>query len=135
MLSKFAKKSEDTMYTIFRVVIGIVYGLHGMWKLGWLGNTPLTGFMFFIGICEVLIALAIVLGFLTRIAAIGGVIIMIGAQATAHIFKKGVFNSINPLANGGEASLLFLAAFLLIFAYGASKHWSLEKAVFKKEVC
>lgn len=130
MLSKFAKKSEDTMFVIFRIVFGLVYGLHGMWKLGLLGNAPMSGFMFFIGICEVLIALGVVLGFLTRIAAIGGVIIVAGALITAH-FPKGW----NPLANGGEPALLFFAAFLLLFAYGAGKYCNLEKNLFKKEFC
>ena len=58
----------------------------------------------------------------------GGGIVMIVALLFVH-FPQGI----NPLANGGEAALLNLAAFLVMKAYGAGK-WSLEKALWKKEM-
>jgi putative oxidoreductase len=122
---KFATKME-WLYTVFRIIIGAIFGLHGLQKLGAFGQ-GMTGLSFFIGICELLIGLGILLGFLTRLAALGGVIIMIGALIKAH-WPKGFM----PLGNG-EPAWLFLAAFLVIFAWGARK-WSLDKLFFKKEV-
>lgn len=128
MLSKFAKKSENTMYVIFRVIVGLLFAMHGMQKLGVFSGNPMTGLFLIVGIGETLVGLAILLGFLVRIATIGGVIIMAGAQIMSH-FPKGFW----PLFNGGEASMLFLVSFLVIFAMGAGK-LSLEKALFKKEL-
>lgn len=127
MFGKFAKKSENAMYVIFRVVVGLLFAMHGMSKLGWTGGNAMTGLMLVVGIGELLVGLAVLLGFFTRLAAIGGVIIMVGAQIMAHL-PKGIW----PLFNGGEASMLFLVSFLVIFAMGAGK-LSLEKALFKKE--
>ncbi|MGV8150628.1 MAG: DoxX family protein [Candidatus Woesearchaeota archaeon] len=129
MLNKFAKKSENTMYVIFRIIVGLLFAMHGMQKLGFFTGNGMSGLMLVVGIGEFLVGLAILLGFLTRIAAIGGFVIMVGAQIMAHL-PKGVW----PLFNGGEASMLFLVSFLVIFAMGAGK-LSLEKALFKKELC
>ena len=38
-----------------------------------------------------------------------------------------------PFVNQGELALLYVAAFIVIIAFGARK-WSLEKAILKKEV-
>ena len=131
MISKYAIKTEHTMYTIFRIVVGLLFAMHGMQKLGWIGSGNMaTGLFLAVGIGETLVGLAILLGFLVRHAALGGVIIMVGAQIMSHL-PKGIW----PLFNGGEASMLFLVAFLVIFAMGPGKLLSLEKALFKKELC
>lgn len=127
MLSNYAKKSEDVFYLIFRVFIGVLFAMHGASKLGVFGDAK-TGLFLIVGIGELLVGLGILLGLLTRIAAIGGIIIMGGAQIMAHLPK-----GINPMTNGGELSLVFLVAFLMIFAHGPGK-FSLEKAWFKKEL-
>jgi putative oxidoreductase len=127
MLDKYAKKSEHVMYVIFRIIIGALYAMHGLSKLGFTGKPAMTGLMAFVGVAELLIGLGLVLGLFTRLAALGGIVIMIGAQTTSH-FPKGL----NPMANGGELSLLFLVAFLVLFAYGAQK-FSLGHKLFKKE--
>ncbi|HVW66274.1 MAG TPA: DoxX family protein [Candidatus Peribacteraceae bacterium] len=62
-----------------RLVLGIVFLYHGSKKL----NGKMGGFMLFIGICEFIAGLAVLVGFLTQIAALGLGIIMIGAW-----FKK-----------------------------------------------
>lgn len=129
MLSKYAKKSENIMYVIFRLIVGFLFAMHGASKLGFTGKEAMTGLMLIVGIGELLIGLGIILGFLVRLAAIGGAIIMIGAQIIAHLP-----NGINPMTNGGELSLLFLVAFFVLFAMGAGK-LSLEKELFKKELC
>jgi len=128
MLDKYAKKSEHVIYVIFRIIIGVLYAMHGMSKIGLLGKPSMTGLWAFIGVAELLIGLGIALGLFSRLAALGGFIIMVGAQVTQH-FPKGL----NPMANGGELSLLFLAAFLVIFAMGGGK-FSLGHTFFKKEL-
>jgi putative oxidoreductase len=129
MISKHAKKTENTMYVIFRVIIGLLFAMHGMQKLGLFGGEAKTGLFLIVGIGELLVGLAILLGFLVRHAALGGIVIMVGAQIMSHL-PKGFW----PLFNGGEASMLFLVAFLVIFAMGPGTV-SLEKALFKKELC
>jgi uncharacterized membrane protein YphA (DoxX/SURF4 family) len=67
------------------------------------------------------------LGFYTRLAATGGALLMLGAY-----FKVHAFQALSPLANGGEAAVLFFAAFLVFTVYGNG--WlSLEKSLLKKE--
>lgn len=130
MLSKYAIKTEHTMYAIFRIIVGFLFAMHGASKLGFTGKEAMTGLMLVVGIGELLVGLAILLGFLVRHAAVGGVIIMVGAQIISHLPK-----GINPMTNGGELSLLFLVVFLVLFAMGPGKYLSLEKALFKKELC
>ncbi|MFA5796680.1 MAG: DoxX family protein [Candidatus Woesearchaeota archaeon] len=127
MYLNWFKKNEDYFFFVFRVIFGIVFLLHGLFKLGVLGNPAMTGLMLVVGIGEVLVGLGIIFGLFTRLAAVGGLIIMIGALVTAH-FPKGL----NPLANGGEPAYLFFAAFLVILALGYKK-WGLD-GLFKKEV-
>lgn len=129
MISKYAKKTENVIYLIFRIFLGFLFAMHGASKIGFTGKEPMTGFMLIVGILEFLVGLGILLGFLVRYAAIGGLIIMIGAWIKVHLPK-----GINPLTNGGELSMLFLLGFLIIFAMGPGI-FSLEKMLFKKEIC
>ncbi|HIH32598.1 TPA: DoxX family protein [Candidatus Woesearchaeota archaeon] len=129
MFEKFAKSSENTLYVIFRVVVGLLFAMHGLSKLGWIGGKEaMTGLFLVVGIGELLVGLGILTGLLTRISALGGLVIMIGAQIMSHLPK-----GINPMTNGGELSLLFLVSFLVVFALGAKK-LSLGKALFGKEL-
>ena len=128
MFDMFGKKTEPYAYLIFRVLTGVMFALHGASKIGWLGKPAMAGFMAFVGIGELLVGLGIAVGLFSRLASIGGFIIMVGAQIQAHLP-----NGINPLANGGEASMLFLISFLVIFSLGAGK-WSLNHLFFKKEM-
>ena len=140
MAWKFPKKTESTMYVIFRIVIGLLFLMHGMQKFGWLGTISpgsiegaATAFglpawlMFLVALVEFLGGLGIALGLFTRLWAVLGLIDMVGAQIVDHLPV-----SILPIANRGELSMLYLVSFLVIFAMGAGK-CSLEKAIFKKE--
>jgi len=127
MYLKWFKTQEEYLFFIFRILVGFMYLLHAMMKLGWLGSPATSGFMLFIGICELCIALGIILGLFTRLAALGGAIIMLGAWLTYHI-KSGW----NPFINHGEPVILFLGAFLVLLAVGYKK-WGLD-GLFKKEV-
>ena len=127
LIGKFSMKFKSWLYVAFRVIFGVLFALHGAQKLGLMGREAMAGFMLFIGVCEVLIGAGIAVGAFTRLASIGGFVIMVGALTTAH-FPKGLV----PLGNG-ESAWLYLGAFLILFAMGSGK-LSLEKAVLKKEI-
>jgi|SRR3989344_1217109 len=128
----FLKKNSETLYVVFRVLVGFMFFQHGAQKLlGWFGGNggaALVSMMGLAGVIELIGGLAILLGFFSRLAAVGGTLVMLGALVTVH-FPKGW----NPLANMGEPALLYLAAFLVVMAYGNGK-WSVEKSLLKKEM-
>jgi len=128
IFEKFAKKSSENLYLVFRVLIGLLFLSHGAQKLGFLGGNAMTGFMLFIGVVEFLGGIAITLGFLTRLAALLAAIQMLLVYIVAHASK-----AILPLENKGELALLYLAAFLVIFAMGGVKCY-IDNTLFKKEL-
>ena len=130
----FCKKWNDThadwMYMLFRLLVGLMFFMHGAGKLfGWFSGPAIgfSGLMGLAGILEFLIGIAIVIGMYTRLAAFGGAIVMIVA-----FFKVHVTSGWNPLATGGELAVMYLAAFLVLMIYGARK-WSLEQKLTGKE--
>jgi putative oxidoreductase len=128
IFEKFAKKSFENLYLVFRVLIGFMFLSHGAQKLGFLGGNAMTGFMLFIGVVEFLGGIAITLGFLTRLAALLAAVEMLLVYIVVHA-SKGIL----PLENKGELALLYLAAFLVIFAMGGVKCY-IDNALFKKEL-
>jgi len=132
MLEKYINK--DYFYFVFRVFVGLLFLQHGLQKLfgafGGLGGQPaeLFSLMGLAGIIETFGAIAIALGLFVRLAALIAGLEMLIAYSIQHVPQ-----SLIPLVNRGELSLLYFASFLVIIAFGARK-WSLEKAIFKKEV-
>ena len=129
LLAKTAKENTDLLYFIFRVLVGFLFLSHGLQKLGLLdGETfQIEGFIGFVGVCELAGGLAIFFGLWTRLVAVLGTILMVGAYVTAHA-GQGIL----PILNKGEMALLYVAAFLVLFILGAGK-WSVEKAFLGKE--
>lgn len=126
--SKFTRASGEQLYLVARVLIGFMFLSHGLQKLGMLeGMFQVEGFMGFIGLCELVGGLAIMLGFWTRLAALLGAILLIGAYTTAHMS-----NGLLPIQNRGELALLYVAAFIILFVYGAGR-WSVERLFTKRE--
>lgn len=136
----YGKKSEDVLFFIFRFLVGGMFMFHGMQKFGWLSFAPLSidKFVAFahipvwlalvVAITELVGGLLIMLGLLTRLAVIPATIEMIVVIITQH-FTKALW----PIANGGELAFMYLAAFLVLFVIGSGK-WSLDHAIFKKEI-
>jgi len=127
MYLKWFKTQEEYFYFAFRIVFGLLFAMHGLSKLGATGKPAMTGLMLVVGIGELLVGLGLVTGLFTRLAAAGGIVIMLGAW-----FKVHATTNWNPMTNGGELVLLFLFGFLLILALGYKK-WGLD-GLFKKEV-
>ncbi len=133
MVQRWFESKWVWFYAISRVLIGLLFLQHGLMKLFGLWTKSGAGMeafslMWWVGIAELMIGLGIATGVLTRIAALGGIIVMLSAQIKAH-WPQGFW----PAANGGELSLVFLACFIAILALGAQR-LSLERLVLKREL-
>ena len=136
-LKKVVEPSKEYLYFIFRVFVGGMFAYHGAQKLGFLTSFVAAGFAPFgqawlgtvVAYVELLAGLAILLGLFTRPAAFSGAVVMVSAYFIAH--SPTVLW--DPLSGKGEMAMLYFAGFLALVAYGAGK-WSLEKALFKKEL-
>lgn len=126
------KKYHESFYVLFRVLVGLLFFQHGAQKLfGWFTTkaaVPLFSLMGLAGVIEFFGGLAITLGILTRLAALGSILTMLWAYFKVH-FANGVI----PILNRGELALLYFAALLVIIVHGARK-WSLERKLIKKEL-
>ncbi|MBI3076573.1 MAG: DoxX family protein [Deltaproteobacteria bacterium] len=126
--------SPSWTITVVRVVLGVIFFAHGAQKvLGWFGGYGLkgtTGYFTSIGlslsaaylVCffEFLGGIGLVLGLLTRLAALAIIIVMIGAIAKVH-WQNGFFLNwqLTPgKGHGYEANLAFVAMALACLIAG-----------------
>jgi putative oxidoreductase len=145
MLSKLFKTDADWVFTILRVVLGIVFFAHGAQKmLGWFGGYGFSGTMGFFtkaGIPAPLAFLAIaaeffgsiglIFGLLSRIAAFGIGVNMLVAIATLHRHFGFFANwSGTQKGEGFEFHLLVIAIVLAIIVRGAGA-LSLDRAIYR----
>ena len=121
--------------SIFRIVFGLLFTLHGTMKLfGWpVGQAAPAGSwpFWFAGIIEVILGVLVVAGFFTRIAAF----VASGELAVAYFWQHWGLFSGEPASfwpfdpqlggNGGELAILYCFAFLLIATTGAGA-WSVD---------
>lgn len=127
MVKKLSIKHSEGLYFIFRVLVGLLFFLHGAQKFGWLGGDAVSAWSLFgaAGIIELVAGAMIVLGILTRWVAIIAAVEMLVAYIMMHAPQGW-----NPLMNKGELALLYFAAFLVMAHHGALK-WNLEEQWFK----
>ena len=137
MLRKLISTDNDSATAILRFVLGVIFFAHGAQKmLGWFGGYGFTGTMgFFTGVMHIPVlfaflaltaeffgGLGLILGFLTRIAALGIFFNMVVAIAMVH-YRFGFFMNWTGAQKGEgfEYHLLVLAitAFLMIRGAGA----------------
>lgn len=118
MIKKFLDKKSDYFYFVFRVVIGLLFLLHGIQKTPNVmnGSVSLFSLIGIAAVIEVIGGVMIIVGLLTRYVALVAAVEMLVAYFKVH-FPGGI----NPLVNKGEAALLFFAAFLVIMAFGPKK--------------
>lgn len=134
--AKGVEKYSDYLYLLFRVLVGLMFLMHGGQKLfGWFGglagdgaSVAILSLMGLAGIIEFIGGLAITLGFFSRAVATIAAVEMLVAFFLVHVPQGWV-----PLLNQGEPSLLYFAAFLIVIILGNRK-WSLEQKVLGKEV-
>ncbi|MFZ3090574.1 MAG: DoxX family protein [Nitrospirota bacterium] len=148
MLKKLIQTEKDITSLILRVLIGIVFFPHGAQKvLGWFGGYGFSGTMGFftekLGIpaifaflaitAEFLGSLALVFGFLTRIAAFGIACVMIVAVFMLHL-QYGFFMNWfgNQQGEGIEYHILAIAIAVALMIKGGGR-WSIDEVIFKKQ--
>jgi putative oxidoreductase len=114
-----------TVVSLFRIVIGFLFALHGSLTLfGWpLANTPVpvgTWPGWWAGLIELVTGLLVMVGLFTRIAAF----VASGHMAVAYFWQHqphALWPLDHPGGNRGEASVLYcFAFFLLVFTGGGT---------------
>ncbi len=133
MFGRFTK-FEKVALILFRVAVGALFMQHGGQKLfGWFGGlggggatAPILTRFGVAGVLEFFGGLLIVLGLLTRPAALLLAAEMLIAYILAHAPRGAV-----PLTNRGELALLYLFCFLYIAARGAGV-LSLDAVLFRR---
>jgi len=115
------------MLSVFRIVVGLLFMLHGTQKMFGFppSNMPPMPFnlmsqLGLAGVLEVFGGALIVLGFLTRPVAF----LLAGEMAVAY-FQAHFPRSIYPTSNGGEPAVLYCFSFLYLMFAGAGA-WSID---------
>ncbi len=143
MLGSIFRTSDDIGAFIARIALGVVILPHGLQKLlGLFGGAGFSGTVeFFVGsglpafiavliiIGESFGSLGLIFGFLSRLAALGIIIIMLGAIITVHI-KNGFFMnwSGSGPGEGFEYHLLAIGLGLVVLFKGGGA-WSVDRVI------
>jgi putative oxidoreductase len=145
MLRKLMGTSNDVSLTILRVILGVVFFAHGAQRtLGWFGgdgfSATMAGFahmgmsvpVAFLIICaQFLGGLGLMVGLLTRIAALGIAGLMVGAIFMVHLQNGFFMNWMgNQKGEGIEFHLLALAMAAALLLGGAGA-WSVDRTLAK----
>ena len=136
---------EDGIYLVFRVMIGLLWFLHGFSKMQGIfaGKTVLLtsagtnailipgmdqaiNLIWFAGVFQFFGGLFIMFGLLTRIASIFGIATMGWAFLISH-----TPTSLNPTSGGGEMALLYLLLLLMTLINGTKK-FGLDNLFFRE---
>ena len=123
MVSKLLKKNGDKLYFVFRVLVGLLFFLHGWMKVTGIasGNMEVISLMGLAALIETVGGVFLIVGFFVRpTAAIAGI------QMVFAYFMAHASGGISPLTNKGEPAVLFFVAFLVLAAHGAGR-WALDK--------
>ena len=143
MLGSIFRTNDDIGAFIARITLGVVMLPHGLQKLlGLFGGAGFSGTVeFFVGsglpafiavliiISESFGSLGLIFGFLSRLAALGVIIIMLGAIVTVHI-KNGFFMnwSGSGPGEGFEFHLLAIGLGLVVLFKGGGA-WSVDRVI------
>jgi putative oxidoreductase len=128
-MNTFLGKYSEYLFALMRIVVGLLFALHGAQKLfGVLGGTrvPLLSLYGAAGVIEFFGGLLIALGLLGSWAAFIASGQMAAAYFIAHL-PKGFW----PIENGGVLAALYCFAFLYIAARGSGV-WSVDAALAHK---
>ena len=120
---------KDTAYALMRIVTGFLFLTHGAGKLfGIMGGTQreLMSLMGLAGLIEFVGGLAIMVGFMTGIAAF----ISSGQMAVAYFMAHaptGLWPAqrVEGVGSGGELALVYCFLFFFVAMMGAGK-WSVD---------
>ena len=134
----FFQTNDNFSYWVPRVILGCVFLPHGAQKLfGWVGGFGFTNTMtyftqttglpwiiaFLIVMGESLGSLGLILGFFTRLSALGLICIMVGAIITVHIPNGFFMNWFGKQAGEGfEYHLLVIGMSIPLLISGGGKY-------------
>jgi putative oxidoreductase len=144
MFKRLMWTDDNVVGLILRLTLGIVFFPHGAQKmLGWFGGHGFSATMagltkmglpaaivFLVIIIEFFGSIALILGFLGRLAALGIGIVMLGAIATVHL-HNGFFMNWSQQAGKGEGfeyHLLVLGIVLALLVTGSGR-WSIDRSL------
>jgi putative oxidoreductase len=145
MFKKLIATSNDVTLTILRLVLGVVFFAHGAQKLlGWFGGFGFSGTVGFfthmgmpapvavlVILTEFFGGLGLILGFLTRIPALGIAVEMVGAIFMVHLPNGFFMNwANNQKGEGFEYHLLAIAIAATLLLRGAGA-FSVDRALSK----
>lgn len=145
-MNKLFSTANDHTIALVRLVIGVIFFMHGAQKaLGWFGGfgfhatmnyfTTQMGipavFAFLVIAAEFFGGIGLIVGFFTRIAALGVVVDMLAAVILVHA-RNGVFMNWtgNQKGEGYEYHLLAIAICILLMVKGAGA-LSVDRALTK----
>jgi len=119
-MERFLAPYKETIYAVFRIVIGLLFACHGAQKLlGMFGGIPaeyLNALTYTAGAIELVGGLMIAVGFRASIAAF----ICSGTMAVAY-FMAHQPQGLLPIQNQGEPAVMYCFAFLVIAAKGSGR--------------
>lgn len=127
---------QNAALLFLRIVTAAIFYVAAYVKIPFWSHAPegISSFMLFttrlLSIAEPLGATAILLGFLTRLASVGLIIILLGAIYVSQ-FLYGI-NFVMPTAPGWNFPLSVLAACFILTAFGAGR-WSIDFARIKNK--
>ena len=147
-MKKIFQTKESNASTIIRIVLGLILLPHGAQKmLGWFGGYGFNGTMgfltgtaglpwimaFLVIAIEFFGAIALIVGFATRIVAVGIISLFTGIIATSHL-QNGFFMNWygNLKGEGYEFHLLIIGMAIALLVSGAGK-WSVDYVLQKKK--
>jgi putative oxidoreductase len=120
---------QNTALLILRIITAAIFFVAGYYKIPFWSIEPegMSAFLLFttrlLSIAEPLGAIAVLIGFLTRLAASGQIIILIGAIfVTQFVFGIGF---VTPTAPGWDMPLAVLGGCIILAAFGAGS-WSID---------
>ena len=147
MFNKLIQTDDDSAGLILRVLLGIVFFPHGAQKLlGWFGGHGFSGtmgfftenmgipviFAFLAIMAESLGSIALLTGFMTRIAALGIGTVMGVAVLMVHLPNGFFMNWFgNQKGEGFEFHLLAIAIAIALIIKGGGK-WSIDRLLSKE---
>ena len=148
MFNKLISTTNDVALTILRLVLGVVFFAHGAQKLlGWFGGYGLTAtvgafthmgmpapIVYLIIATEFFGGLGLILGFLTRIPALGIGCLMVGAIFLVHLPNGFFMNwANNQKGEGIEYHLMAIAMAAVLLLRGAGS-FSVDRALSQTNV-
>jgi putative oxidoreductase len=122
------EKRRPYILSVLRIVVALLFLEHGLQKYFGFPSAgpPMTPLLYLQGAIEIVGSILLLVGAYTRVVAF----ILAGDMAVAY-FMAHLPRSFFPVANGGDAAVLFCFAFLYILFAGGGP-WSVDRVALKQ---